>query len=57
MSACESFHAYEVKARLNAPLQGVYMIMAGLDVERLVFTGGPMGILQVRGLLQLSSSV
>ena len=27
-------------------MQGVYLIMKGLDVERLVFAGGPLGILQ-----------
>lgn len=42
------FENCEVPAEnvLGQENKGVYMIMSGLDVERLVFAGGPLGILQ-----------
>jgi isovaleryl-CoA dehydrogenase len=32
--------------RITAPGEGVYMLMRGLDSERLVLSGGPIGIMQ-----------
>ena len=31
----------------NAAAQGVYVLMSGLDYERLVLSAGPLGIMQV----------
>ena len=28
-------------------LQGVYVLMSGLDIERLIFATGPVGVMQV----------
>jgi len=42
---------------LGPPNKGVYVLMSGLDLERLVLAAGPVGIIQVRGFLYFHFSI